>query len=307
MKKFFQEIWHTLKNSVLLFTKHDTGTLAAALSYYTLFSLAPLLIIVISVAGFILGPDAIEGEVKRQLQGFVGSQSATELQNIIKSAYKPGENIVMTIIALVILVVGATTVFGQLRTSLNVIWDVKPAAKKPVAKFIVSRVFSFAMIISLAFLLLISMVIHSALQAFTNYLNNRLPDISVVLFKLVDYILSMGLTMLLFSLIYKFMSDAKLKWRSVWKGALFTTVLFILGKYLIGLYISKSNLASTYGAAGSVIVILVWVFYSSQILFFGAEFTQALAIEKGVSLDPKATKTDKEKGIVNKEVLPKKE
>jgi membrane protein len=194
-----------------------------------------------------------------------------------------------------------------MRTSLNTIWDVKPQAKQPIVKFFVNRLFSFAMIGCLGFLLLVSFVIHSGLSAFTNYLNNYLPEMSLFIFKLIEIVISYLITTVLLAMVYKFMSDAKLKWNSVWLGALFTSFLFSIGKYLIGLYISTSNIGDTYGAAGSVVVVLAWVFYSSQIVFFGAEFTRALAIERGVPLDPKAIKPNLQVGIVNKTVLEKKE
>jgi|ERR1043165_6825703 membrane protein len=306
VKAKFLKAAKVLKNSFQLFKNHDTWTLGAALSYYTAFSIAPVLIIVISIAGMILGPEAITGEIKKQVQSFMGPQGAKDLQDIIRAAYKPGENWIATIIAIVLLIVGSTSVFDQMRTSLNVIWDVKPAAKKPVLKFLLNRLFSFAMIVCLGFLLLISFVLNALLSGFTAYLNQWLPDISVVLMKVLEVAVSYVLTATLFAFVYKFMSDARLQWRNVWAGAAFTAVLFALGKYLIGIYIGNSNLADTYGAAASVIMVLVWVFYSSQIVFFGAEFTRALAVERGVSLDPKAIKPDKEAGIVGKQVVEKK-
>ena len=295
--------WHILKNSIKLYRNHDTGTLGAALSYYMVFSIAPMLIIVISIVGMILGPEAVQGEIKGQTQGFLGSKGAIELQNMIRAAYKPGTNVLATAIAIVLLLIGATQVFDQLRTSLNTIWDVKPQARKPVLTFIINRLFSFAMIACLGFLLLVSFVFHAIMSGLTDYLNQWLPDASVALFKLAEELVALGLTAFLFAMVYKFMSDAKLHWRSVWLGALFTAVLFGIGKYAIGLYIGKSNLADTYGAAGSIVVVLVWVFYSSQIVFFGAEFTRALAIERGIPLDPNAIKPNKQSGIKGKEVV----
>ncbi|HLP52195.1 MAG TPA: YihY/virulence factor BrkB family protein [Chitinophagales bacterium] len=299
--------WNMFKNSFQLFKNHDTLTLGAALSYYTVFSIAPMLIIVISVLGIVLGPEAVMGEIKGKAQSFMGARGAKDLQDIIIAFYKPGENKLATAIATILLLIGATSVFDQLRTSLNTIWNVKPQIRKPVLKFIANRLFSFAMIACLGFLLMISLVIQSILTAFTAYLNQWLPDISVMLLKAVELLLSYSLTALLFAFVYRFMSDAKPQWNSVWLGAMFTAFLFGIGKYLISLYIGRSNLADTYGAAGSIVVILVWVFYSSQILFFGAEFTRALAIERGVSLDPHAVKPNRDSGIINKHVPDKKE
>lgn len=296
-----------MRNTVRLFIKHDTPTLGAALAYYTVFSIAPVLIIVISVAGTLFGQDAIEGEVKRALQSYIGSQSAQQVQEMIKSAYKPGENLMFTTIATVILLISATAVFTQLRSSLDLIWDVKPGAKKPIMTFLTSRIFSFAMIACLVFLLMVSLILNTILEAFTNYLRSRVPENLLMMMNWAEYVISWGSTILLFAFIYKFMSDAKLKGRNVWYGAIFTSVLFLAGKSLIGLYLAKSNIADTYGASGSIVVLLLWVFYSSQILFFGAEFTHALAVEQGVLLAPGTIKPNVQTGIVNKTVLPKEE
>lgn len=296
------KLLNVMKNSIQLFKNHDTFTLGAALSYYMVFSIAPMLIIVTAVSGMILGPEAVTGEIRRQIQSFVGVNGANQLQEIIKAAYKPGENWIAALIATVVLVVGATGVFDQLRTSLNVIWDIKPQVKKPIVKFFANRFFSFAMIVCLAFLLLISLVIHAALAGFNAMLERWLSDFSVVLIFIIENLLSLGVTMVLFGLIYKYMSDSKPKWRIVWYGGIFTAILFAIGKNIISVYIGQTNMADTYGAAGSIVVVLVWVFYSSQILFFGAEFTRGLSIEQGVKLDPNAQKPDHEVGIQQKEV-----
>jgi membrane protein len=285
VSKAFPYVARVLKSSFTLFIRHDVPTLGAALSFYTVFSLAPLLVIVVSITGILLGPQAIEGEISAQMQSVLGTQGANLVENIVKAAYKPGSNLIITIIAIAVLIIGASSVFGQLRSSLNTIWEVKDSAKKPVLKFLFDRIFSLAMIGCLIFLLLVSLIVHAALDAFTNYVTNRLPGASLFLIKLVNHSLAYILTVILFAIIYKYLSDAKLKWQSVWWGALFTALLFTLGKYLIGLYLGQSNLADTYGAAGSVVLILFWVFYSSQIFFFGAEFTRVLAIESNVSID----------------------
>ena len=277
--------WEVLKGTIRLFWRQDTSTLASSLSYYTIFAIAPVIIIVIAIAGLILGPQAVQGEISNQIQGVLGAKSAAMVEGMIKAAYRPGQNVPAAIIAVTVLIIGAIAVFGQLRTSLNTIWEVKEQGKKPVLQFILTRLFSFAMVVTLAFLLLISLAIHTGLEAFSNYLQRRLPDISILLFQSMNLVFSIGLTWLLFALIYKFLSDAHLKWRSVWWGALFTAVLFSVGKFLIGLYLGHSDVADTYGAAGSVVVILIWVFYSSQILFFGAEFTRALAEYRGDELN----------------------
>ncbi|UPT68484.1 MAG: YihY/virulence factor BrkB family protein [Sphingobacteriales bacterium JAD_PAG50586_3] len=294
-----------LKNTFTLFQKHDTSTQSAALSYYTLFSIAPMLLIVISLAGVFLGREAVEGEITNQLSSLISVDSALTIQKVIKSAYKPGENWMYTVVAIVLLLLGATGVFGQFRVALNTIWDVKPSAKKPVAKFFLSKVFSIAMIAALAFLLLVSLVAQSALSAFSGILRQYLSDFSMVLVKIVDIGLTLGVTTLLFAMVYRYMSDARPQWKTVWIGSFATTILFGFGKYAIGLYLGQSSIASTYGASGSIIILILWVYYSSQIVFLGAEFTHAISIQKGIPLDPTAVEKDKDIGIstANKKVL----
>jgi len=295
IKITFAQFWNAFKVSFGTFSKNDTSTLGAALSYYTIFSIAPIIIIVLSVVGAIFGHNAVEGELQRQLQGLFGNDSASFWQDIVKAAYKPGKNIIIAIIAVVILIIAASSVFSQLRTSLNIIWNVKEVAKKPVSKFIVDRLFSFAGIACLAFLLLISLVVHTGLEALADYINRKA---SVPFLLIINALLSFVITVFLFSIIYKFMSDAKIKWKDVWWGSFFTAVLFVIGKYLIAVFIGKSNFAGEYGAAGSVVAVLFWVFYSSQIFFFGAEFTRALAAEKGICLDPVSVNEGTRRGSI---------
>lgn len=296
--QFFQPAWNVIKESFELYAKHDIPTLGAALSYYTVFSLAPLLIIIISAIGVIFGPKAIEGDISRQMQDLLGPQSALMLESIVKAGYKPGHNLIVTAVAIVLLLVGATTVFNQLRNSLNVIWEVKPHAREAVVKFFLSRLFSFGMIGGLIFLLMASLAIHAGLSAFDKELTALIPGKAIILINVINHLAAFALTVLLFGTTYKVMSDAKLTWSSAWLGALFTSILFIAGKYLIGMYLGRSNLADTFGAAASVVMLLAWVFYSSQIFFFGAGFTLALANERGILLHPEIKgKEARDKGL----------
>jgi membrane protein len=287
-------VWDVMKSSFILFKAHDTFTLGAALSYYMIFSIAPVLIIVIALVGAIMGPHAVQGEIKDQLQDILGTKGAYQFESMIKTFYHPGKNLMHAALAVLLLVVGATSVFGQLRTSLNTIWEVRPHAKKPVFKFFLNRFFSFGMIVCLAFLLLVSLVLHAGITAFTEYLNVHFSSMSVWLVKFFHHFLSLGAATILFAFVYKYLSDASLKWIQIWEGALFTAVLFVLGKHLIGLYIGTTNMSDTYGAVGSSVIILAWVFYSSQLVFFGAEFTRALAMHRGFSLDPYAIESHEE-------------
>jgi membrane protein len=284
---------HRIKNTLDLFkqagkqfSQDDTWTLGAALSYYTVFSIAPVLVIVISLAGLIFGKDAVTGQVYRQVSQFIGSDGAAQLQSIVAHAYKPHESIIATIIGVVVLIFGATTVFYQLQSALNKIWEVKPEPKQGFVMYLKDRVLSFGLIIVIGFLLLVSLVINAMMVALTSWLTHFLPTYSVYLLDAVNIVLSLGIITLLFAMIYRYLPDAIVRWRDVWIGAAFTAFLFMIGHFLISWYLGKSNIASTYGAAGSVVLILTWVSYSSQILFFGAEFTQVYATRYGQAIRP---------------------
>jgi len=301
--KHLLAFWHSFINSFRLFRKHDTLTLGAALSYYTGFSLIPIIIIVISVLGAVVGPQMAQQELVTQLQNFLGKKGADDLQGIIKVTYQPGNNTIATIIAIILLFIGATSVFSQIHTSLNLIWGVKGNLRQPILRFFLHRLFSFAMIICICFLLLVSFIVHFALSIFSAYLNKHIPHTSVLILSTSEFFISYCFTALLFAMLYKYMSDAKPRWRSVWPGALFTAVLFMAGKYLLGIYITNFNLDTNYGSAGAVILLLTWVFYSSQIVFFGAEFIHALAAEHAILLDPEAIRAHADKGLKHTHVL----
>ena len=301
--KHLLAFWHSFINSFRLFRKHDTLTLGAALSYYTGFSLIPIIIIVISVLGAVVGPQMAQQELVTQLQNFLGKKGADDLQGIIKVTYQPGNNTIATIIAIILLFIGATSVFSQIHTSLNLIWGVKGNLRQPILSFFLHRLFSFAMIICICFLLLVSFIVHFALGIFSAYLNKHIPHTSVLILNTSEFFISYCFTALLFAMLYKYMSDAKPRWRSVWPGALFTAVLFMAGKYLLGIYITNFNLDTNYGSAGAVILLLTWVFYSSQIVFFGAEFIHALAAEHAILLDPEAIRAHADKGLKHTHVL----
>jgi membrane protein len=287
-------VYDVFRSTYRLYSGHDVGTLSAALSYYMIFSIAPVMAIVIILVGKFLGPHAVQGEVKDQLQDFLGRNGALEIENIIKTIYNPGKTIMATALAALLLVAGATTVFNQLRTSLNTIWEVKPHAKKPVITYFLTNMFSFGMIICVALLLLVSLVIHAGLTAFSDFLTKSFSDMSLWLIAIFHYTLSLIASSILFAFVFKFLSDARLKWAMVLEGAFFTAILFSIGKHLISFYIGTTHVSTTYGAVGSAIMILLWVYYSSQIVFFGAQFTRALAMNRGYSLDPDAIESHEE-------------
>jgi len=281
-----KRMWKVLKATGISFQQHDTWTLGAALSYYTVFSLAPILIIVISVTGFLFGKDAVSGQIYGQIRGMLGDNTAIQIQDMIKSAYQPGRSVFTGVIATILLLFGSTSIFTQLQTSLNTIWGVKSHPKKGIIKYIRDRVLSFAMVIGLGFLMLVSLIINALLVAISNYFKGLLPDASLHIFKIGEMVFSFTVITILFALIYKSLPDVKIKWKYVWAGAIFTSIFFILGKYIISLYLGSSRISTTYGAAASIVFLLIWVYYSSQILFFGAEFTQAYTHELGGRLFP---------------------
>jgi membrane protein len=282
----FKGIWEVFKNAFTGFNDDKVTKLAGSLAYYTIFSLAPLLIIIISLCGIFLGREAIEGQVYAQLSGFVGSDTAVQLQEIIKNASLAGKSHIAAIIGGVTLLVGATTVFAEIQDSINGIWGLKPKPKKGWLKMLQNRFLSFSVIISLGFLLLVSLGISSLVDAFSERLKNRFPDVTVVVFYVINLAITLAITSLIFGVIFKVLPDAKIKWRDVIAGAVTTALLFMLGKLGISFYISKSNVGSTYGTAGSLVVLLLWVYYSALILYFGAEFTKSYAVKYGSSIYP---------------------
>jgi membrane protein len=278
--------FRVLKTAFLEFVRGDRATLGAALAYYTVFSIAPVLVIAIAVAGLVFGRDAVEDRVREQMAGLVGNAGATQIQTMVQGAYNPGRGVMATVIAAVVLALSATVVFGQLRTSLDVIWSVKPRPGRGYLRMVLNRVFSFAMVVTLGFLLLVSLVLQAALVAATSHLRRFLPEEALVGFQVVEVLVSTGITTVLFLIVYRFLSDARVAWRDCLAGALFTAILFTAGKYAIGLYLGHSKVMDTYGVAGSLVLVLLWVFYTSQIVFFGAEFTQAFAKERGAAIVP---------------------
>ncbi len=259
--------------------------LGAALAYYAIFSLAPLLLIVIGVAGLVWGREAVQGQLVSQLQGIVGEQGGQAIQTMIANAGKHGNGVLATIVGLVTILFGATGVFVQLQTSLDRIWKVEPKPGAGIWGFVKTRMLSFGMVLGIGFLLLISLVVATAVTAVGAWATGLLPG-AKVLMEGLTFVVSFALVTLLFAMIFKVLPDVKIGWRDVWIGAAVTALLFTVGKFLIGLYLAKSTVASTYGAAGSLVIVLLWIYYSSQILFLGAEFTKVYASEYGSNIRP---------------------
>ena len=275
-----------LKNTFSSFMDDKGLKLSASLAYYTLFSLAPLLLLVISLAGAFFGKEAIEGSIFTELNGLIGSDAAAQIQQVIRNMELSGDTRLSLIIGGVSLILGATSVFGEIQDSVNIIWNVKAKPEKGWLKLIKNRLLSGSIIIGLGFLLIVSLIVNGALSVFDGILKSWIPEFSVVLLSILTALINFIVLALLFGTIYKVLPDAKIKWRDVRAGAFFTAALFLLGRYVIGLYIARSQVASAYGAAGSIIVILVWVYYSAAILYFSAEFTKAYAVFKGEKIKP---------------------
>lgn len=260
--------------------------MSAALAYYTVFSLAPLLLTLISLASLLYGEKAIQGKVFSEINGFVGNDAALQIQELISKISLSEGSTVAIIIGAITLFIGATGVFVEIQDSINQIWRVKAKPKKGWKKLIMNRVLSFSMIISLGFLLIVSLVINGIVLAISEKLTLYFPDIAVVFVMIINTVITFVVISALFGIIFKFLPDVEIGWKDVRVGAFFTAFLFMVGKFLIGLYIEKVGPGSAYGAAGSLIVILVWVYYTSAILFFGAEFTQVYAELYGGKIQP---------------------
>lgn len=262
--------------------------LAAALAYYTVFSLPPLLILVIAIAGTFLGEEAARGEVVQQLQSLIGTEGAKAVEVVIAGASKSGtaSSLSASIISVIILLFGATAVMTQLQDALNTIWGVAPRPGNMIKIFVFQRLLSFGMILGIVFMMLVSLVMSAALGILSKYLGGLFPGLEFIS-ALVDLTISLSVISCLFAMMFKYLPDVKIKWSNVLIGAVITAVLFNLGKYLIGLYLAKSAFNSTFGAAGSLVVLLAWIYYSAQILFLGAEFTQVYARRHGAYIEPK--------------------
>ena len=279
-------IWEVLKNAFTGFSDHKVTKLSGSLAYYTVFSMAPLLVVIISLCAIFLGQDAAEGQVKAQLDEFLGSETAAQLQDLIRKASIGDKGTIAFIIGAGTLLVGATTVFADIQDSINMIWGLKPKPKRGWLKMLQNRFLSFSVIISLGFILLVSLGVTAIIDGFGNKLKNSYPDISVVVFYIVNQLITLSVISLIFGVIFKVLPDAIIKWRDVALGAVVTAVLFMLGKFGISFYIGQSDVGSTYGAAGSLIIVLLWTYYSSIILYFGAEFTKAYAVAYGSEIRP---------------------
>jgi membrane protein len=265
-----------VKQAAVDWSDDNAPRLAAALAYYTIFSMAPLLLIAMSIAGLAFGAEAVQGRVVEQIDGLVGRTGAEAVQEMLKSARKPEAGLVATLTGLVTLLLGATGAFNELRSGLNTVWEVPPPPKKGILGMVKDRVGSFMMILVIGFLLLVSLAVSAGISAVSGVMGLAGP-----LLHAANLVVSLAVVAGLFAAIFKILPDTDVEWRDVWFGAGVTATLFVIGKFAIGLYLGKSSVASAHGAAGSLVVLLVWVYYAAQILFFGAELTQVYAARRG--------------------------
>lgn len=294
MKKFFRNIgaklkafWELIRDTYKEWNARDPFTNSAIISYYTIFSLPGLLVIIINIAGYFYGTDVVTDNITAQIGKMTGGgDTATSIKEIVSNASAGKGMTLSSIIGIATLLYGATGIFYQVQQILNKMWQVAPAPKQKFLKLVKDRLFSFGLVLAVGFLLLVSLVLSTVLSAFSEWVTLKFSDSLNFMFKIIDILLSVGITTLLFASIYKFLPDARVKWRYVWSGAFLTSVLFVAAKFALGFYFGKSNPASTYGAAGSIILIMLWVSYAGLILLYGAEFTKVYADRYGAPVKP---------------------
>jgi membrane protein len=277
--------FNLIKESFQEWQKDGALDLGAALAFYTVFSLAPLLLVALAVAGLLWDRGQIQGQLIAEIQALMGPQGAQAVQTMLANAGRHGSGVVATVLAVVTILFGATGVFVQLQTALNRVWNVEARPGLGIWSFVKTRLISFGMVLGIGFLLLVSLIVSTAVSAVGKWATGLLPG-SEALMQGLTFVVSFAFITLLFAMMYKFLPDVEIGWRDVWIGAVVTALLFTLGKFLIGLYLGKSSVASTYGAAGSLVILLLWIYYSSQILFLGAEFTQVYATHYGSQIKP---------------------
>jgi membrane protein len=275
-----------IKDTFREWNEREPFSNSIVIAYYTIFSLPGLLVIIINIAGYFFGHEAVTNQISSQIGGAVGADTAKDVQEMVANASKTEGTTLSTILSVATLLFGATGVFYQLQQILNKMWEVKPKPKQKFLKLIKDRVFSFGLILVIGFLLLVSLVLSAALTSVSDWAGNYIPESMLVVFKILDFLLSMGVITLLFAAMFKFLPDAKIRWKDVWAGAILTAVFFTVAKFLLGIYFGKTDPGSTYGAAGSIILIMLWVTYSGMILLFGAEFTKVFADRYGVKVEP---------------------
>lgn len=297
-----KDFFSIIKTSAMGFINEDCLKYSASLAYYTIFSIGPILVLIISLAGVFFGQDAIEGKVFTEMKGLVGPGAARQIQEVIMNLKLSGKSNLALVVSIITLLIGATTVFGDIQNSINRIWHVRAKPKKGWVKVIKDRLLSSSLVISLGFLLMVTLVVNGVILAFTDRLQRYFPDITVHLLDAINFSISFAVIFILFGIIFRALPDVKIEWRTVRSGAFFTAILFVIGRFVIGLYLQTSGTESTYGAAGSIILVLLWVYYTAAILYFGAIYTREYAAIKGIPIQPSDFAVHVEEKEVEKEV-----
>jgi membrane protein len=286
LKSGIRAFFTLLKATYTAWYEREPFDNSVIIAYYTIFSLPGLLVIIINLAGVLFGNEAVTHQVSSQISGMVGQDTAKDIESMIIKVNTNDGTILSTILSIATLLFGATGVFYQLQQVLNRMWEVKPKLKGKFLKLITDRIFSFGLILVVGFLLLVSLVLSAALAAVSTWLSGYIDESLNLLFRTLDLVLSAGIITLLFAAIFKFLPDARIRWRDVWAGAFLTSILFVIAKFALGLYFGNTNPGSAYGAAGTVILIMLWVSYAGLIILFGAEFTHTYAIARGRHVEP---------------------
>lgn len=285
-KQYFKDLWQVVLGAGKAFSEDKAIKYSGSLAYSTIFALSPLLVIIISVASLIYEKGDIQSRVFREIGGLVGPDTALQLQELIQKSALSGKSTLSLIISIAVLLIGASAIFTEIQDTLNIIWRVRPKPKRGFQKLIINRILSFSMIISLGFLLIVSLIINGIVAGISDYLQRFVPEVTVVLVLVFNVVLTFVIIALLFAIIFKFLPDVTITWKDVRVGAIATALLFMLGRYLIGIYMQIAGTGSAFGAAGSIVVILTWVYYTAAILYFGAEFTQVYAEKFGTAIRP---------------------
>ncbi|GAA0891082.1 YihY/virulence factor BrkB family protein [Fulvivirga kasyanovii] len=306
LKKSLSKTWKILKQTGVEFFNDDPMGYSASIAFYTIFSMPAILIITVTIAGSAYEQQTVQGGLMEQIETLIGPQSAEEVKKILENARNTTSSTLAKIVGIATLVFSATTVFVSLQNGLNKIWGIKPKPERGVVKFIMNRLLSLAMVISIGFLLLVSLLVDTIVVVFRNILSEFLSGMTYYFVAAFNIAFSLLVITLVFAMIYKVLPDARIKWRTVWVGAFVTTLLFSLGKYLIGFYLGNSSVGSAYGAAGSLVLLLIWVYYSSVLILFGAEFTYVYSRHYGHRIRPdkdavivKVQEVEEEDGVVN--------
>jgi len=305
MRKKISSIFQFIGLLISAFFNDNVLKYSASLAYYTIFSLAPMLVIIISICSTLFGKEAVQGELYGQISALVGETAAFQIQESIKNIHLSNASPIATTVSVVVLLIGGTGIFGEIQDSLNKIWGLKVKAHKAWWKLIINRLLSFSLIISLGFVLMVSLLLSTLITVIGNHINQYIAGASGILIPIVNNLVTFGVITFLFAIIFKVLPDARIKWKDVLYGAVVTAVLFVLGKFAIGFYLGRTQIVSLYGAAGSVVIIMLWAYYSSMILYIGAVFTKLYTNHYGRRIEPNdyAVWIKTEEIVVNKPVL----